>query len=140
MFELIQQVLRAFFESRPGTLKTGKYIFAHNECDETIIIHDQSVIKYNDPCEDLLSILLKCERLISYSNSKMKSTCNKHDTIAVNNNLVGLVHKIMDDIEMRDTRRVDVYVDQYSRIRAFLTLTSMSCIDLFDTEVNTKSV
>jgi len=58
----------------------------------------------------------------------------------VNNNLVGLVHKIMDDIEMRDTRRVDVYVDQYSRIRAFLTLTSMSCIDLFDTEVNTKSV
>lgn len=125
MFELVRQVLSAFFDSRPGRLKTGKYIVTHNECDETIIIHDHSAIKYNDPCEELFSILLKCERLISYSNSKMKSIRNKHDTIAVNNKLVSLVHKIMDDIEMRDMRRVDIYVDQYSRIRAFLTLTSM---------------
>lgn len=138
MFELIRNVIDKFFESRPARIKTGKYIVSYNECNETIIIHDQSDIKYNDHCDDLFSILMKCERLISYLNSKMKTTHNKNDIVNVNKNLTSLVHNIMRDIKMRDVIRVDTYVDQYSRIRAFLTATSMSCTDLFTTDANVK--
>lgn len=138
MFEIIRSVIDKFFESRPGRIKTGKYIISYNECDETVIIHDQSEINYNDHCDDLFSILMKCERLISYLNSKMKSMHDKNDITEINKNLVSLVQNIMDDIDMRNAIRVDTYIDQYSRIRAFLTATSMTRTNLSSINMNAK--
>lgn len=135
MLEIIRSVIDKFFESRPGRIRTGKYIISYNECDETIIIHDQSDINYNDHCDDLFSILMKCERLISYLNSKMKSV---HDITEINKNLISLVQNIMDDIDMRNAIRVDTYIDQYSRIRAFLTATSMTHTNLSSINMSAK--
>ncbi len=129
MFEIIGTIINSFIKPKITKIHTGAYIFTHNQHDESVIIYDPN--KRVETCiEDEMSILLlKCERLISHFKSKMNSHASRR-AYALNNQIANLVNDVIYDYENNITDNIHEYYERYSHIRASVTMTSMSSVNL----------
>jgi hypothetical protein len=137
MFETVGALITSFFQPRVKKIHTGSYIFTRNQSNESVIIYNPIQPSYSDvhseQCDEMSILLLKCERLISHFKSKMNVVYPGYRAHALNNQLAMLVNDIIHDIENGVTCNVDEYHERYSYIRAPVTATSMSSVDLNNT-------
>lgn len=131
MFEIIGAIITSFINPRIKKIHNGAYIFTQNQCDEDVVIYDpyKQVVSYVHDDSDMSVLLLKCERLISHFKSKMITHTGTR-AHALNNQIVMLVNDIIYDAEHDITANAYEYQERYLHIRASVTMTSMSHIDL----------